>query len=91
MNQKRELNNMTNFTNETIKTTLAEGYSVVTFTKKTGEVAIRRVTRDPKIMPAFIPKTDQVRTQSEKTVRTWDGDNNKFVSIIAENVISITK
>ena len=76
-------------TNEELKTQLAKGYKMVTFTKKTGETAIRRLTRDPEIMPAFIPKTQQVRTQSEKTVRAWDGDNHKFCSVIPENVTAV--
>jgi hypothetical protein len=76
-------------TNETLKTLLAKGYHKVTFVKKTGEVAIRRLTRDPEIMPAFIPKTQQVRVQSEKTVRAWDGDNNKFCAVIPENVTGV--
>jgi hypothetical protein len=82
---------MTQFTNESLKTLLGKGYHLVTFSKKTGEVVTRNLTRDPEIMPAFIPKTDQIRTQSEKTVRAWDGHNNKFCAVIAENVISVTQ
>ena len=81
---------MTNFTNETVKALLSKGYHKVTFAKKTGEVVIRNLTRDPGIMPAFIPKTDQIRVQSEKTVRAWDGDNNKFCAVIAENIKEIS-
>ena len=80
---------MTQFTNETIKTLLGKGYHMVTFTKKTGEVVTRSLTRDPEIMPAFIPKTERVTVQSEKTVRAWDGHNHKFCAVIAENVISV--
>ena len=76
-------------THETLKAALAVGYHTVTFTKKTGEVAIRKVTRDNSIIPVFQPKTSQQRNQTDKTVRAWDGDNLKFVSIIPENVISV--
>jgi predicted polyphosphate/ATP-dependent NAD kinase len=87
MNQQRELKNMTH---EELKALPVEGYKTVTFTKKTGEVAIRKVTRDNNIIPVFQPKTSQTRVQTDKTVRAWDGDNLKFVSIIPENVISVT-
>ena len=76
-------------THETLKALLSNGYKTVTFTKKTGEVAIRRVTRDNSVIPVFQPKTSQTRVQTDKTVRAWDGDNLKFVSIIPENVISV--
>ncbi len=76
-------------THEELKALLTEGYKTVTFTKKTGEVAIRKVTRDNSVIPVFQPKTTSQRNQSDKTVRAWDGDNLKFVSIIPENVISV--
>ncbi len=44
------------YTNETLKAALAEGYKTVTFTKKTGEVAIRRVTRDNSVIPLSSPR-----------------------------------
>jgi len=76
-------------THEELKALLTEGYKTVTFTKKTGEVAIRKVTRDNSVIPVFQPKTQSQRNQTDKTVRAWDGDNLKFVSIIPENVISV--
>ena len=76
-------------THDELKALLTEGYKTVTFTKKTGEVAIRKVTRDNNVIPVFQPKTSQTRVQNDKTVRAWDGDNLKFVSIIPENVISV--
>ncbi len=77
-------------THDELKAALAQGYKTVTFTKKTGEVAIRRVTRDNSVIPLFQPKTSQTRVQCDKTVRAWDGDNLKFVSIIAANVVTIS-
>jgi len=72
-----------------VEMVLANGSHLVTFTKKDGTVCTRNLTRDPLLVPDFVPKTDRITKQSLDVVRVWDLDNEKFISLIPKNVQEI--
>jgi hypothetical protein len=77
-----------NMNKEQLVAILSKGFHLVEFTKKSGERVARVLTLDPNLIPEFVPKTDRITKQATHTVRAWDHDNQKFCTVIPENVFS---
>ena len=78
---------MKDMTKSEFKATLAQGFHLVEFFKKSGERTARTLTLDPTHLPVF---SDSARPKKEPAdyVSAWDVKSEKWISVNPNRVIS---